>query len=136
MSTYQKPLPDIKPWTRPFWDGTQQGKLLVQKCTDCNVNIFSPKRYCPECWSEHLVWFEASGKAQVFSYTITYSGVEPFFENDLPLILAWVDLEEPGVRMLTNIVDCDPEDVEIGMDLQVTFEAVTPDVTLPKFKPA
>lgn len=135
MNEYKKPLPDIKPWTQAFWDGTKQRKLLVQKCNDCGVSIFSPKRVCPECWSDNLSWFEASGKGKVYSYTITYEGVEHFFEEDLPMILAWVDLEEDGVRMLTNIVDCDPENLEIGMDLEVVFEDVTPEVTLPKFKP-
>ena len=80
-------------------------------------------------------WTEASGKAKVFSFTVTYTGVESKFAPDLPYVLAWVDLEEEGVRMLTNIVGCDPEEVKIGMDVEVIFEDVSPEISLPKFRP-
>ena len=95
---------------------------------------FYPRKFCPECWSSDLGWYQASGKGKVFSYTVTMLGVEEKFADDLPFVLAWVDLEE-GVRMLTNIVGCDPEEVSIGMDVEVAFEDVTPAISLPKFKP-
>lgn len=134
MSEYKKPLPVIQPWSEGFWEAARQHKLVIQECEKCGVKIFYPRKFCPECWSSDLGWSEASGRGKVYSYTITLTGVEEKFAEDLPLILAWVDLEE-GVRMLTNIVDCEPDDVKIGMDVEVIFEDVTPEIALPKFKP-
>ncbi len=134
MKEYKKPLPEIQPWSRAFWEGTRKHKLLVQECNDCGVKIFYPRKHCPQCWSSNLGWSEASGKGRVFSHTTTMTGVEDKFADDLPYVLAIVDLEE-GVRMMTNIVDCDPAEVGIGMDVEVVFEEVTPEITLPKWKP-
>ena len=134
MSEYKKPLPEMQPWSKPFWEGTKQHKLLIQECKDCNAKIFYPRKICPECWSENLSWTEASGKGKVFSYSVTMAGVEEKFAEDLPFVLALVDLEE-GVRMMTNIVDCPHDEVSIGMDVEVVFENVTEDVSLPKWRP-
>ena len=134
MKERQRPLPEVQPFSRPFWDGTRAHKLLIQHCRDCDSLIFYPRRECPECWSTNLDWKESSGKATLYSYSVTYEGVEEKFADDLPIILAWVDLSE-GIRMTTNIVDCDTEDVYIGMELEVAFRPMTDEVTLPFFRP-
>ena len=134
MNEYKKPLPEIQPWSKEFWKGTKEKKLLIQACKDCGSKIFYPRKYCPECWSSQLFWVEASGRAKIFSYSITYTGVEEPFYDDLPLVLALVDLEE-GVRMMTNIVNCRPEEVNIGMDVEVMFRDVTEEFSLPYFQP-
>ena len=135
MNASKRPLPEVRPFSKPFWDGTRAHKLLVQHCCDCDALIFYPRRECPECWSVKLDWKEAAGRAVLYSFSITYEGVEEKFIDDLPIILAWVDLPE-GFRMTTNIIDCDPGDVYIGMELEVAFRAVTDEVTLPFFRPA
>ncbi len=135
MSERQRPLPEIQPFSKPFWDGASAHKLLIQHCCDCDSLIFYPRRECPECWSTNLDWKQSSGKATLYSYSITYEGVEEIFADDLPIILAWVDLEE-GIRMTTNIIDCEPDDVYIGMELEVAFRPLTDEVTLPFFRPA
>ena len=134
MNNYRKPLPEIQPWSRAFWEGTRRHELLIQECEECGAKIFYPRKYCPECWSAQLKWAKASGKGRVYCHTTTMAGVEDKFVEDLPFVLALVDLEE-GVRMMGNIVDCDPGDVGIGMDVEVVFEDVTPEITLPKWKP-
>jgi len=134
MSEYKKPLPVIQPWSAGFWEAAKQHQLVVQTCDDCQAKIFYPRKFCPECWSSNLGWSEASGKATVFSFSITMLGIEEKFADDLPLVLAWVDLEE-GVRMLTNIINCEPNAVTIGMDVEVVFEDVSPEISLPKFQP-
>jgi len=134
MSEYKKPLPVIRPWSKSFWEAAKQHKLVIQTCDDCGTKIFYPRKFCPDCWSSNLGWVEASGKAKVFSYTITMTGVEENFADDLPFVLAWVDLEE-GVRMLTNIVGCEPGEVSIGMDVEVVFEDAAPEISIPKFQP-
>jgi uncharacterized protein len=131
---YKKPIPVMQPWTKEFWKGTKNSQLLIQECSDCQSKIFYPRQYCPECWSGNLKWSQASGRATVYSFTTTQDMVEPKFWDDLPYVLAMVDLEE-GIRMMTRIVDCDPEDVQIGMDVEVVFEDITNECALPMFKP-
>jgi uncharacterized OB-fold protein len=134
MSDYKKPLPQVETYSQPFWEGTKNNKLLIQICDDCKSKIFFPRKQCPECWSTSLGWIEASGKAEIYAFSVTYEGVEAAFVEDLPIVLAWVDLPE-GIRMQTNIVDCNPEDVAIGQSVEVVFKAVTEDITLPYFRP-
>ena len=134
MSKYKKPLPEIQPYSQAFWDGTKERKLLVQHCNSCGANIFYPRRDCPECWSQDLGWIEASGRATVYSFSVTYEGVEEKFVEDLPIILAWIDLPE-GIRIHTNLLECNPTEVQIGMEVEVLFKSVTDDITLPFFRP-
>ena len=134
MKAYKKPLPVIQPWSKGFWEGTKANKLMVQECKECKAKIFYPRKACPECWSSDLDWSEASGKGKVYTFTVTMMGVEDVFSEDIPFVLACVDLEE-GVRMMTRIVECDPDAVRIGMDVEVVFEPVTEEITLPFFKP-
>jgi uncharacterized OB-fold protein len=134
MSEYKKPLPEMQPWSKEFWKASKQHKLLIQECRDCNSKIFYPRKLCPECWSSNLSWLESSGKGRIFTFSITMTGVEKKFQEDLPYILALVDLKE-GVRMMTNIVECKPEEVKIGMDVEVVFEDITEEFALPKWRP-
>ncbi|MDO9264006.1 MAG: Zn-ribbon domain-containing OB-fold protein, partial [Desulfosalsimonadaceae bacterium] len=131
----QRPIPAIQPWTKEFWKATKQGKLLVQQCADCKARIFFPKKACPECWSENLTWIESSGMAKIYTFTLMMDMVEPKFMADLPYIIAMVDLEE-GIRMTTRIINCKPEDVCIGMDVEVVFQDLSPECSLPVFQPA
>lgn len=135
MSDYKKPLPQIEDYSQAFWDGTREGKLLVQVCNDCDSKIFFPRKQCPECWSGNLGWIEASGNAEIYAFSVTNEGVEAAFMDDLPIVLAWVDLPE-GIRMQTNIVDCDPEGIQIGQQVEVVFKKATDEITLPYFRPA
>ena len=83
---------------------------------------------------ERVEWVRCSGKGTVYTFTVTYQNQGAGFRDELPYVLAYVELEE-GVRMLTNVVGCKPEDVCIGMPVEVVFEDVTPEATLPKFRP-
>jgi uncharacterized OB-fold protein len=134
MNEYKKPLPEVQPWSEEFWKAAKQHKLLIQECKDCDSKIFYPRKFCPDCWSSNLSWSEASGRGKIFTFSITMTGVEKKFAYDLPYVLALVDLEE-GIRMMTNIVGCKPEDVRIGMDVEVAFEDITEEFTLPKWRP-
>ncbi|TAL33169.1 MAG: Zn-ribbon domain-containing OB-fold protein [Spirochaetes bacterium] len=129
-----KPLPEVQPWSARFWEGTRQGKLLIQTCKACNAIIFYPRKACPECWSDKLDWIEASGKGTVYTFSTAYSMVEPRFMDELPYTIAYVDLDE-GIRMMTRIIGCDPKEIKIGMKVEVTFFQ-REDFHLPYFKPA
>ena len=90
---------------------------------------------CPSCGLEEYEWIKASGKGSLYSYIVVHPPTLPVFKDDVPYPVVLVELEE-GPRMVSNVVDCANEDLEIGMPLEVFFDAVTEDLTLPKFRPA
>lgn len=134
MKEYKKPLPQPTPWSKPFWDGCKRRELLIQKCKDCQNPNFYPKLFCPNCLSLNLEWVKASGRGKVYSYTVVYSYQPTEFSEDVPYIVAVIDLQE-GVRMMSNIVGCPPEAVKCDIEVEVVFDDVTEEITLPKFKP-
>lgn len=134
MDAPQKPVPVVNPWAKPFWDAAREERFIIQKCSDCNEFVFYPRIACPHCFSDNMDWVEASGKGTVYSYTIVENNSPSAFINDIPYVVAVIKLEE-GVQMLSNIVGCDPEEVKCDMPVQVTFEKLNDEFTLPKFKP-
>jgi uncharacterized OB-fold protein len=132
---YAKPLPRIDQESKGFWEACQRGELYLQRCGGCGKTRYYPRALCPHCLDDRTEWVLSSGKGAVYTYTVTHQNQAPGFRDSLPYVLAYVDLEE-GVRLLTNIVGCDPESVRIGMAVMVAFEEATAEITLPKFKPA
>jgi len=132
MGAYQKPLPIPTQDTKEYWEGCKRHQLLVQKCRNCGTLRFYPRPMCPNCNSMDSEWVKARGKGRVYSWTIAVQQFHPTFE--VPYIIAIVELEE-GVRMTTNIIDCKPEELHVGMLVEVVFDDVTEEITLPKFKP-
>ena len=130
MADASVPVPT--PETRPFWDAAAEGRLSIQRCTDCERAYFYPRPQCPHCASEKVEWFTASGRGTLTSYVIGQKAV-PGFEP--PFVIALVTLEE-GPRMMSNVVHCPatPEALRLDMPLQVTFEQ-RGDVALPLFEP-
>ena len=135
MDTPQKPVPIVNPWVKPFWDAAREEKLIIQKCQDCNNHVFYPRIACPHCFSDKVEWVEASGKGTVYSYTVVTNNAPSAFIADMPFVIAIVKLEE-GVQMLSNIIKCNPDDVVCDMPVEVTFEKLDDEFTLPKFRPA
>ncbi len=130
MSDRPLPLPD--PETAFFWDATARGKLEILRCQTCRTWVHYPKPSCWNCSSMDLKPEEVSGRGTVYSYTVTHQDVPGY---TAPFAVVIVELEEQaGLRMVSNVVDVPPEDVRIGMPVEVTFEQVADDVTLPMFK--
>ena len=129
-----KPLPIVTVENRPFWEGCQQGKLLLQYCTACHQHQFYPRLYCMQCGSTALRWDEASGQGVIYSYTIIRQNKSPEFVNDTPYNVAIVQLQE-GPRMLSDIVEIDPGELRVDLPVTVVFERVTDMITLPRFRP-
>ncbi len=134
MDKPQKPSPVVNPWAKPFWDAAKEEKLTFQKCQDCGANIFYPRIACPDCFSDHLEWVEASGKGIVYSYTVVENNSPTAFAADIPYVVAIIKLEE-GIQMLSNIIGCDPYAVQCDMPVEVVFEDLNEEFKLPKFKP-
>jgi hypothetical protein len=135
MADYARPLPRPSAATRPFWDGCREGVLRLPWCRACGRPHFFPRALCPHCLGPDLEWRAASGRGRVWSHsTVRLSFWGKAFDDGLPYVVAIVELEE-GVRMLSNVVGCPPERVTIGMPVTATFDAVTPEITLPRFVP-
>ncbi len=130
----EKPIPPVDPWTKPYWDAAREHKLLLQFCPRCSKHIFYPRRYCPDCNSDQLEWVESAGVGKVYAFTVVRNNAPSAFIGDIPYVVAVVRLDE-GVQMMTNIVDCDLDLVQSGMPVEVVFEKLTDEITLPKFRP-
>jgi uncharacterized OB-fold protein len=131
-----KPLPQPTPETAPFWQGCKQHELRLQHCGTCNKFIFYPRIFCPTCLNDQLEWRPVSGKGTLLTYVLS-ARPAPGFENELPYAIAVVQLAE-GPHMMTNIVNTElkPENLPAGLPVEVVFDDVSDEVTLPKFQPA
>ncbi|WP_121062566.1 Zn-ribbon domain-containing OB-fold protein [Chachezhania antarctica] len=127
-------VPKPTPETRHYWDGAKAGELRLQRCTACQQTYFPPRPFCPECGSRSVAVYTASGNGTLYSYIINNIGAPG---REPPFAVAIVELEE-GPRLMSNIVECDqtPEALVLDMPLEVTFEVLTDEITLPQFKPA
>jgi len=114
------PVPQITDENGAFWTGGRDGELLIIRCTSCGYWIHPPTPRCPHCLSDAVEPQAVSGRGTVYSYTINRQAWVPGLE--VPFVIAMVELyEQPGLRLMTNIVDCPTEEVEIGMPVEVAF---------------
>jgi uncharacterized OB-fold protein len=125
-----RPLPRPTGLTEPFWNATRGHRLVVQRCSACATHVFIPQAFCPACLGTDLVWVESRGIGRIVTFTVVWRPQTPAF--DAPYVVAVVRLDE-GYEMMTNIVDVDPDEVEIGARVAIRFLDVTDDVTLPCF---
>ena len=127
-------LPDVGPDNEHFWQGGAAGELRFARCQDCQVYIHPPSPVCPDCLSRNLRPEAVSGRARVHTYTLNHQPWVPGF--DPPYLVAIVDIEEQeGLRLTTNLVGCEAEDVEIGMAVKVCFEEREEGIFIPLFEP-
>lgn len=118
-----KPMPVPTEISAPFWEGIKAERLLIQQCNACNHWVFYPRRHCPSCLAHDLSWREVSGGASLYSYTVTRIPTLPDFADEMPQMLAVIELDE-GVRINTNLVGLDESEISIGMRLQPVFAEV------------
>lgn len=139
MTEDLRPLPIPDPDSTDFWEGCKAHELRIKRCGDCGFYIHLPKPRCPKCWSTNVSAVTVSGKGTVYSFTIvsvpTTRGFEP------PYNVALVDLvEQEGLRIMSNVIDCTEEEVQVGLPVEVTFHDVfTEDgqleASIPQFRP-
>ena len=130
----QKPVPRLTPDNRPFWEGCRQHKIMLPWCRDCDRPHWPPGPVCPHCFGDHLTWRQAVGLGEVTSWVIVCKAWLPAFEADLPYNAVQVELAE-GVRLTGNVVGAPNAALRVGLAVEVVFDDVTPDVTLPRFRP-
>jgi uncharacterized OB-fold protein len=133
MAEYTKQLPLITSSDKPFWEAARRHELAAYQCSNCGT-FYSQVTDCVACDSPKMTWVKVSGKGQVFTFCIFQQLYHPAWKVDLPYNVAWIKLDE-GPIVIGNIVGCKNEDIQIEMPVEVVFEDITPEVTLPKFRP-
>ncbi len=131
LSLRALPAPDNA--SRHYWQSAAEGRLVVQRCTSCDVYQFYPRALCASCAGE-TEWVDASGRGTLYTFTVIRQNRSEAFAALSPYAVGIVELEE-GVRMMSNIVECDVEELEVGMALEVLILKAADDVGLPFWRP-
>jgi uncharacterized OB-fold protein len=131
VTEWTKPLPHPTPLSQPFWDGTKQREIRLQRCDACGAYRFPPVVLCRVCLTEEHQWVPTSARGSVYSFVIQHRPATPAFIEDLP----YVELDE-GPLMLTNLVGCPIDDIEVGMRVEATYIDASADITLYPFTPS
>ncbi len=134
MAEIVRPIPEVTPELRPFFEASKNSQLVVQKCDGCGALRFPPRRLCPNCLSRESSWTAVSGEGEVYSFIIMHRVYHPAFANQVPYAVATIKLKE-GARMLSNVIGIDPHAIKCGMLVKVSFEKLSDEVTLPMFRP-
>lgn len=113
-------LPEADAFTRAYWEAAAQGRLLIRRCADCGRAHHYPREFCPHCWSEHVAWEPASGRATLYTWSVVHRNDLPPFGQRVPYVAAVVDLAE-GPRMMTEIVECEAAGLRAGTAVEVRF---------------
>jgi uncharacterized protein len=127
--------------SQAFWDACARHELVMQRCGSCGRFWFPPSNRCQHCWSDDFAWQPLSGRATVHAFTVYHRAYAAELADQLPYVVAVVEVEE-GPRLITNVVGCDPDDVHVGMAVEVTYDDLldagedTPAVSLHAFRPA
>jgi uncharacterized OB-fold protein len=132
MVEIKKDLPAITTSNQAFWDAAKRHELMVYKCSGCGTSYLRVTE-CT-CDNPRMAWVKASGKGEVYTFCIFHQAFHPAWQDDIPYNVAYVKLEE-GPLLVSNIVGCANDDIYIGMPVEVVFDDVTEEVTLPKFRP-
>ena len=131
MPPEARPVPVPDEASAPFFEGAARGELMLQHCRACGAFMWPVKSRCVECFSADIEWSAASGRGELYSFVVVHQRYPGF---DEPYVLATVATPE-GVRFNTSIGGADPDDLRIGMQLEVVFDSVSDDVVVPRFQP-
>jgi uncharacterized OB-fold protein len=120
--------------TLPWWKAAAEHRLVVQRCTPCGHTRHPPAPICPECRSTDADWQELSGRGEVYTYTIVHRAIAA--GQELPYVVAVIALEDAGgVRVISNVVDVNPDELEIGLPVELVWEDMSDDLAIPRFRP-
>mgnify|MGYP006280113507 FL=1 len=132
--TPAKPKPRPAPESLPYWQAAKEHRLALPRCEDCEKFWHPPSRTCPHCLSANFSFKDVSGRGKVFSFVTFHRVYRPAFAEEVPYVVALVELEE-GPRLLTNILGVSHEDVRCEMPVEVVFDDYDEDISIPKFRP-
>jgi uncharacterized OB-fold protein len=134
MSDMSKPVPRPAPESVPFWKAASEHRFELPRCESCRQYHFPPARTCPHCLSTDVVFSAVSGHGKVFSFVIFDRIYHPSFAEEVPYVVALIELDE-GPRLISNVVGVAPDEVRCEMPVEVFFDDVSETVSVPKFKP-
>lgn len=121
-------------WTAPFWDAARNHRLVAPQCRQCSTFRLPPTPFCPDCRSQNTTWVELTGRGTIYTFTVARHPVLPELKDVVPYVIAVVCLEGAGgARLVTNIVGCNPDQVQIDAPVEVVWDDVTDGATIPRF---
>jgi uncharacterized OB-fold protein len=124
--------------TQPFWDAALEGRLLGSRCTTCGTFVMPPQPFCFNDQNTTFEWVELPGTGTIYSFTVVRHPLAPHLAEVVPYVSAVIEIDGTqgaGARMLANVIDCDPETVQIGDKVRVVFETVSDTMAVPRFTP-
>lgn len=134
---YQKPIPFKNQDNNPYWDAADRHELSLQKCDECKTYAMVPGPSCAKCGSADTRWVNLGSDitAKIYSYVISYRPFMPGFQDELPYIIAQAELDGvEDVRIMCNVLACKPEDIKIGMPVEMIWQDITEDRALPQWQ--
>ncbi len=138
-SLFPPGLTELTPdkWTAPFWDAAREHRLVAPQCRQCLTFRMPPTPFCPNCRAQDVEWVQLSGRGSVYTFTVAHHPVVPELKDSVPYVIAVVSLEGAGdARLITNIVGCSPEAVQVDAPVQVVWDDRPDGSTIPRFVPA
>lgn len=135
MFEIEKPLPRPTEDSAPYWEAARNEELHLQACLECGHLRFPPAALCPRCLSLRFEWKRLSGRGTVFSWIVVHRSQHPAFNAETPYNVVIIELDE-GPRLHSNLIDCPVDRIRIGMPVEVVFDRINDEVTLPRFRPA
>lgn len=133
MADVLRPAPRPTELTAPYWRAANEGVLSIQQCRHCDQWQFFPRAFCTHCASDDVAWQQTSGRGKIYTFTINRKAANAFMKERLPYAVAIIQLDE-GPRMMANIVNSDLTKIAIGVRVQVCFERLDDDISLPQFE--
>jgi uncharacterized OB-fold protein len=135
MSELPVPAPTVSPEGADYWAATAEGRLALQRCTGCSHVIWYPRGFCPACEGRELEVITATGRGTIYSFTVIRRGAIGPYKGTEPYALAYVELEE-GSRVMTNVVECDVDALQIGDAVTAVFHPTGEGTSLVRFRPS
>lgn len=128
------PQPLADAITLPFWKAAAEHRLVVQRCAACGRTRLPPAPICAACRSDAADWLEVTGRGELYTYTVVHRPIAA--GQTLPFVIAVIALEgSGGLRLISNLVDCAPEEIAIGMPVELVWEQMSADLAVPRFRP-
>jgi len=133
----EMPSPAVNAETAPWWEAAAHHHLVVQRCTECGTTRHPPGPVCPVCRSLRSQWHEVPGTGTVYTYTVVRQAFIPALADKLPYAVIAVELDDAGgARLVSNLVDAPATDAAVGMAVEVVWEDMGPELSVPRFRPA
>lgn len=128
-----KPLPIISDFNRPYWEGARRHELRVQRCNVCHKFWAPNGPVCPHCFCTEYSWERVEGRGKIASWVVFHKVYHPAFAKEVPYNVAFIELAE-GPRIISNVVGAKADELRIGLPVEVVFEDINDEISLPKFR--